>query len=207
MKTSRTIWINGNGGLLLVATAALCLLLTHGSLMADETLRPLFEFNQPNASKEWYIVNDGVMGGVSDGRFRITGEKTMEFYGNLSLANNGGFASVRSATKTINLKNGDALVVRLRADGREYLINLFVPTYRIAFSYRAPIKTKAGEWIEVSVPLDDCKATSFGQILQNAKPLDPSKVNAVGFMLSDKKPGPFKLEVEWIKVRSAEANN
>ena len=25
-------------------------------------------------------------------------------------------------------------------------------------------------------------------------------VNALGFMLSDKKAGPFKMEVEWIKV-------
>jgi len=39
-------------------------------------------------------VNDGVMGGVSDGRFRVTERQTLEFYGTLSLENNGGFASV-----------------------------------------------------------------------------------------------------------------
>ena len=34
------------------------------------------------------------MGGVSDGRFRMTERQTLEFYGTLSLENNGGFASV-----------------------------------------------------------------------------------------------------------------
>ena len=34
--------------------------------------------------------------------------------------------------------------------------------------------------------------------------LDPSKVNSVGFLLADKQAGPFKLEVDWIKVIKAE---
>ena len=54
----------------------------------------LFEFSGPTASQQWQAVNDGVMGGVSDGRFRITPDKTMEFSGTLSLENNGGFAWV-----------------------------------------------------------------------------------------------------------------
>ncbi|NBT36152.1 MAG: hypothetical protein EBT03_11585 [Betaproteobacteria bacterium] len=33
------------------------------------------------------------MGGISDGRFRITPDKTLEFFGTLSLENSGGFAS------------------------------------------------------------------------------------------------------------------
>jgi len=41
-------------------------------------------------------VNDGVMGGVPDGRFRVTERQTLECYGTLSLENNGGFASVFS---------------------------------------------------------------------------------------------------------------
>jgi hypothetical protein len=32
--------------------------------------------------------------------------------------------------------------------------------------------------------------------------LDPGKVNSVGFLLADKKAGPFKLEVDWIKVQN-----
>ena len=45
-------------------------------------------------------MNDGVMGGVSDGRFRVTERQTLEFYGTLSLENNGGFASVSSCPRS-----------------------------------------------------------------------------------------------------------
>ena len=53
--------------------------------VAEQTLRPLFDFAGPEAAQQWQVVNDGVMGGVSDGRFRITPEDTLEFFGTLSL--------------------------------------------------------------------------------------------------------------------------
>ena len=59
-------------------------------------MKVIIDFRTPD-SGYWTIVNDGVMGGVSDGRFRITADQTMEFFGTLSLENNGGFASVRSS--------------------------------------------------------------------------------------------------------------
>ena len=173
-----------------------------GALAAEEK-KMLFAFDTPDAAKEWVAVNDGVMGGVSDGRFKLTDAKTLEFFGRLSLENNGGFASVRSKPKGLGLTKDDSIVVRLRGDGREYTLNLYVPTQRIAFSYRATIKTKAGEWIEVSVPIRDFYATSFGNRVSDAGPVDAGKVNSVGFLLSDKRAGPFKLEVEWIKAVGA----
>ena len=42
----------------------------------------------------WRAVNDSVMGGVSMGRM-VKAEDTLRFDGELSLENNGGFASVR----------------------------------------------------------------------------------------------------------------
>ena len=38
---------------------------------ADEKGRILFDFGSEDAAKQWQPVNDGVMGGVSEGRFRI----------------------------------------------------------------------------------------------------------------------------------------
>jgi hypothetical protein len=34
--------------------------------------------------------------------------------------------------------------------------------------------------------------------------VNPAEVSAVGLMLADGNPGPFRLEVEWIKVVRAE---
>jgi monofunctional biosynthetic peptidoglycan transglycosylase len=64
----------------------------------------LFAFASPEAAAAWQAVNDGVMGGVSEGRFKITERQTLQFYGTLSLENNGGFASVRSRPRTLALE-------------------------------------------------------------------------------------------------------
>jgi monofunctional biosynthetic peptidoglycan transglycosylase len=165
-------------------------------------LRPLFAFDAPDAAAKWQAVNDGVMGGRSDGRLRITPDATLEFFGTLSLENNGGFASVRSTPTPLALRAGDELVLRVRGDGREYSLNLYVPRRQMAFSYRATFKTVPGEWIEVPFPLDRFEATSFGQVVRN-QPLVPAEINGVGLLLGDKKPGPFRLEVAMIGVRPA----
>ena len=173
------------------------------TLMADETQRTLFEFSGADSAKEWQTVNDGVMGGVSDGRFKIIDAKTMEFFGTLSLANNGGFASVRTKPKNLGIEQGDTLVAKVRGDGREYMLNLYPNRQRVAYSYRAAIQTKKDQWIEVKIPLDTFEATSFGRIVTNAGAVKPAEINSIGFMLGDKKAGPFKLEIEWIKVERA----
>ena len=183
---------------------ALPLLILMGSfVMAEDTLPTLFDFTRTDARKEWQTVNDGVMGGVSEGKFKITDTKTLEFFGKLSLENNGGFASVRTRAKKIGLEKGDTLVAKVRGDGREYSLNLYLNKPLIAFSYRATVQTKKDEWIEVKLPLDKFEATSFGRVVKDAGPVKPEEINALGFMLGDKKAGPFKLEVESIKVMRA----
>jgi NADH dehydrogenase [ubiquinone] 1 alpha subcomplex assembly factor 1 len=174
--------------------------------MADDKPHVLFDFTGTDAAKEWQTVNDGVMGGVSEGKFKITEKKTLEFFGTLSMENNGGFASVRTKAKKLGLEKGDTLVARIRGDGREYTLNLYVNKPLVAFSYRAAVQTKKDEWIEVEVPLDKFGATSFGRVVKDVGAVPPEEVNALGFMLGDKKAGPFKLEVEWIKAVRAGAS-
>ena len=183
-----------------IASTTLVLFAFGMIVMAEETQRPLFDFTGKDSAKEWQTVNDGVMGGLSEGKFKITDQKTLEFSGNLSLKNNGGFASVRTKSKKLTLDSGDTIVARVRGDGREYSLNLYLNKPRIAFSYRALVQTKKNEWIEIKVPLTRFEATSFGRVLKDARPVTPQDVNAVGWMLSDKQAGPFELEIEWIKV-------
>ena len=188
----RHVFLSGVLALLMATTA-----------MAEDTLIPLFDFTEADPAKQWQTVNDGVMGGVSEGKFKITDAKTMEFFGTLSLANNGGFASVRTKGKKLSLEKGDTLVAKIRGDGRQYMLNLYPNKQRMAYSYRATVQTKKDEWIEVKVPLEKFEATSFGRIVKNAGLVKPEEINSLGFMLGDKKAGPFKMEIEWIKVERA----
>ncbi len=199
---------NELGEIMIHKMMALLLLILMGSfVMAEDTPQTLFDFTGANAAKDWQNVNDGVMGGVSEGQFKIADKKTLEFFGTLSLENNGGFASVRTKAKKLGFKKGDTVVAKVRGDGREYVLNLYLNKPLIAFSYRATVQTKKDEWIEVKVPLDKFEATSFGRPVKDAGVVDPKEINAVGFMLSDKKAGPFKLEIESIKVERTGALN
>jgi NADH dehydrogenase [ubiquinone] 1 alpha subcomplex assembly factor 1 len=173
-------------------------------IAAQDTLLPLFDFAGPDAAQKWQAVNDGVMGGVSDGRFNITDDKTLQFSGTLSLKNNGGFASVRTKPTDFNIKAGDVIVARVKGDGREYVLNLYTKSRQMAFSYRAPLPTTKDEWTEVSVPLEEFIPTAFGRRVQGMGPVEPSQINGLGFMLSDKKPGMFTMQVESVSVLRAE---
>jgi NADH dehydrogenase [ubiquinone] 1 alpha subcomplex assembly factor 1 len=172
--------------------------------VAEEALRPVLDFAGPDAAQKWQAVNDGVMGGVSDGRFRISDGNTLEFFGTLSLENNGGFASVRTRPTDLDIKTGDTIIVRVKGDGREYVLNIYTKSRRMAFSYRAPLPTTKDQWTEVKVPLEDFVPTAFGRRVQGMGPVEPGQINGLGFMLSDKKPGKFQMQVEWVKVERAE---
>jgi hypothetical protein len=64
-----------------------------------------------------------------------------EFFGARSLKNNGGFASVRSKPTDLDVQAGDAIVVRVKGDVREYVLNLSTKSRRMAFSSRTPLPT------------------------------------------------------------------
>ncbi len=170
-----------------------------------ETMENLFQFAEAGDAAKWQIVNDGVMGGRSSSEATIVSEGTddgmMRFAGNLSLENNGGFASVRSRSSgaSLGLDAGETIVLRVKGDGRRYTFNLYTPDRRTAFSYQMDFDTKAGEWTEVKLPVDDFVAHSFGRPIPSAK-LTPNRVQSVGILLGDKKPGGFEILVDWINV-------
>ena len=128
-------------------------------LMANSEDRTLFKFDKPEDAKPWQTVNDGVMGGRSVGRFRINADKKMEFFGTLSLENNGGFASVRARGDNLALKKDDVIVARVKGDGREYKFNVYAQRTLGGFSYRQSFKTKKDQWIEVELPVNKFVAT------------------------------------------------
>ena len=157
----------------------------------------LFDFAS-NTGSEWRAVNDDVMGGVSTGRVGREDGKLV-FSGKLSLENNGGFASVRSGSlRGLNLSAESGLNVRVRGDGRTYALNVNSQASRNLL-YRGEFKTKPGIWLEFRLPFDDLKPTYFGNTLPGPK-IDAGRLEYVGFILADKKPGPFTLEVDWIKT-------
>lgn len=150
--------------------------------------------DEAEAAKVWFAVNDTVMGGVSKGRVGLNDEGHLEFTGDLSLQNNGGFASIRTRDTAGILDANNTINIRLRGDGRMYYLSLRDNNRQMAASHRHPVQTKKGEWIDVSVRLHEFNYTRFGRDVKRPE-LKPDEVIGVGFTLSDKNPGKFKLEI------------
>ena len=170
------------------------------SMNADSaSAKTLFDFTGPTHAPIWQVVNDDVMGGVSSSRFSVTNGIAV-FRGDVSLENNGGFASVRSLPARHDLAGCDAFLIRVRGDGHRYKFTARIDRTFDNPIYQASFPTKPGEWTELRLPMNDFVPTFRGRVLSGEPPLDPAKVTSVGFLISDKQAGPFQLEVAWIKA-------
>jgi NADH dehydrogenase [ubiquinone] 1 alpha subcomplex assembly factor 1 len=172
------------------------ILLTMNTHAADKFI---FDFQTVTNPAAWQIVNDDVMGGVSTSDFRLTNGAAV-FQGEVSLENNGGFASVRSSPVRENLSGCDAFVIRVRGDGRRYKFTVRTETGFAAPNYQAEFATKGGEWEEHCLSFKDFVPTFRGRVLTDSPPLSAAKIVSVGILISDKKSGPFRLELSWIKA-------
>ena len=156
----------------------------------------IFEFNNSNDEKDWRIVLDGVMGGLSTGNVSVQ-NGSMFFTGATSLENNGGFSSIRASMDPNDIDIFDAIQLRVRGDGRTWIFGTRGSNSMGANSYWTSFKTEKNEWIKVTIPISDMERHSFGTRLSGR--INPDEIKGVEFYMYDKKAGPFKLEVDSIK--------
>ena len=146
----------------------------------------------------WNIVNDTVMGGRSQARMRIN-NNVAEFSGYLSLANNGGFSSVRAYYPN-DLVDINSIILRVKGDGRKYSFR--VRTNNNSWvSYTHSFSTEKDKWKEITLNIEDFYPTYRGYNLRNIPKLSESIIREIGLMISDKVEGNFKIDVDWIKVK------
>jgi monofunctional biosynthetic peptidoglycan transglycosylase len=148
-------------------------------------------------AQSWRSIDDVVMGGVSSSEM-VVEDGVAVFHGDVSLENNGGFASVRSEPRDHDFSAFDGLVLRVRGDGKRYKIRLRTTPAFDGPSYQATIQPAPDEWQEVRVPFSDFEPVFRGRKLRSEPPLDPGQVKTVGLLIADKQAGPFRLEIEWI---------
>ena len=91
----------------------------------------IYDFNVDSSFRNWAIVDDGVMGGLSAGNLGIQKDGSGLFYGYVSLDNYGGFTSVRFR-KNISLRGFDKIILRVLGDNKFYQLLTF--TYLIKYN-------------------------------------------------------------------------
>jgi uncharacterized protein YbjT (DUF2867 family) len=170
----------------------------------------LFDFTNPalNIQEVWGALDDVVMGGVSESGIQA-GEGAAVFTGNVSIANSGGFASIRTRNlePAINLATAAGIRLRVRGDGNRYKFLLRSETGWDSIAYSHSFDTIADEWITVDIPFDGLIPVFRAKTVPNAK-LDPSQIRSLQVMLSKFEyngtlnphftPGSFRLEIATI---------
>ncbi|MBD3216861.1 MAG: CIA30 family protein [candidate division Zixibacteria bacterium] len=163
--------------------------------LQDDNQMIIYDFNSAEQSKGWRVINDGVMGGLSSSTAEISDSGTLVFTGNVSLKNNGGFASVRGAGKIYDFGNHEGIRLRIKGDGKRYAFTLNSSKSFGSPGHKSSFDTENGTWNEIELPLD-----TFKPVLRWSGQLRMDYITSVGFLISDEQEGSFRLEVDWIEV-------
>lgn len=177
-----------------LAVSFLCLSSHAGAADPGRNAMLLFDFEDA-ADSRWFIVNDGVMGGRSQGYGRVTGG-ILRFEGTL-VTRGGGFTSLRTS-KRIDLSGYDGLELRVRGASRRFEVEVNDDN---RYGWR-PISRRAAfeareDWRSVRVPFSGLRPTVFGRPV-SVPEIDLASVQRIGFYIIDGIDGPFWLEVDRI---------
>ncbi len=124
---------------------------------------PIYDFSAEDKMTGWNIVNDGVMGGLSNSQIKISDAGHAVFKGHVSLENNGGFASVRYNFTQKNIKGSKYALIRCKGDGKRYQFRLKSSRDQY-YSYISYFETGT-DWEIIKIPLADMEPSFRGRIL------------------------------------------
>ena len=153
-----------------------------------------------NSLRNWYVVNDGVMGGLSKGYISET-ETGVRFQGVVSLENNGGFSSFRGPTQRYDLSDYNEVTIRYRSTGVKVAFQLSVDQrfYYPNFKIKLP---NSEEWSTKTFALDEVRQYRLGYptggYLSQASKGD---IIRLGFITDEKRAGDFEFEVDYVVFR------
>ena len=171
-------------------------------MAAEKNELLISNFDKPGEANVWRVINDGVMGGISSSTWNIAETGAAVFAGNVSLENNGGFASVRSPVGTYDLSKHKGIVLRVKGDGKGYKLNLKTDAEFDSILYQAEFGTEKEKWQLIKLPFSKFVPTYHGFVPPDAPKLDTKEIRRFGFLIADKQQGPFRLEIAWIKAYS-----
>jgi uncharacterized protein YbjT (DUF2867 family) len=185
--------------------------------LPEADIKPIFNFTHPSEELKniWGALDDVVMGGISASNMRFS-EATALFTGNVSVANSGGFASVRTKNfdPPINLSDCEGVTLRVKGDGKRYKLFLRSDAVWDGVGYSHSFDTVADTWINIRVPFQDLIPVFRAKVVKDRPQIDKSKISSFQLMLSKFEydgelnpsfaPGAFELQVESISAYGSE---
>jgi NADH dehydrogenase [ubiquinone] 1 alpha subcomplex assembly factor 1 len=168
-------------------------------LMLIMTISPITicNFNVDSNSKNWVVIDDGVMGGKSKGNFKIDKNGNASFYGKVSLENNGGFSMARFRFKKQSLDGHKYLKLRLKGDGKRYQFRIKQSsgTY---YSYVKYFNTR-NDWQDIQINLSEMYPSYRGRRLDGDN-FNHENLEEIAFLISNKKDENFNLLIKSVVI-------
>lgn len=163
-----------------------------------EAWRPVVTFADASSIEGWSNVDDTVMGGVSASTTSWESGRLV-FAGDLSLENNGGFASVRGPIDPAlgaALDEATALAVDAEGDGRTYVLQLRTSDESLYITRFTTTAGAAGESDQYVLPLADFEpVTRFLEPSPSTPPLDAGTIVQMAVYVLDAQEGSFRLAI------------
>lgn len=164
----------------------------------------LADFTSVQSGPDWYVVNDNVMGGRSEGGFRV--EQGELYFAGRTNTDGGGFSSIRTKPVEFDLTEYDGIRVRVKGDGRRYTWRLTTDARWRGqeIGYWAEFDPGEGAWSTVDIPFSRFVPRYRGTRLDGPE-LDPARITGMGLMIYDNLDGPFELRLARVYAYSAQA--
>lgn len=172
---------------------ALILLITN--LFTETKMKEIYSFTTQTKVNEWRVVNDGVMGGISKSSLKLTDAGHGKFSGHVSLANNGGFASIQLNTSIKLSEERKFIVLRVKGDGNAYEFRLKSDVNQ-SESYVHRFNT-SGEWENLKLPISEFYPQFRGRRLSSPN-FNFNSIHQLSFLIANKQEDDFELLIDWI---------
>lgn len=156
------------------------------------------DFGNEKDGANWYITNDGVMGGLSEGKASVLEDKLV-FEGSVSLENNGGFTKVDCRYQEMDLSEFSKVKIRAKGSGHvagfrlDLNLRFYLPNYKFMLE-------PTDDWKEYEFQLSELKEYQMGKQTGNSlTKAQLADIIRVGFIMSNKTDGPFRWEIDYIR--------
>lgn len=167
------------------------------SFLSNNNMQEIFSSSTKTKIKEWRVVNDGVMGGISESTVQLSNEGNLLFTGHVSLDNYGGFASIQLNTDVKIPTEKKFIVLKVKGDGKAYEFRLKASLSQYE-SYVHAFTTN-GDWQVIKLPINEFYPQFRGQIL-NMPNFNFKKIAQISFLIANKKEEDFELLIDWISL-------
>ena len=142
--------------------------------------RELFRFDTAASVADFSPIDDRVMGGRSASRLRHDPAGHAVFEGEVSLADGGGFASVRSRPLPLGDAQAATCRIEVLGDGKRYKLSLRTDDLFDGLTYQATFEPAPGEWAVLRLPLASFVPTWRGRPVEGVSAVRAESLRQLG---------------------------